>query len=177
MAPFCLRDIVEDAVDILAERAHSKGLELVCDIPAEFDTRVCGDGQRLRQVIINLISNAVKFTERGEVKIAVRHEGSGLLNPTFRFEVTDTGIGIKPENCAAIFESFAQEDSSTTRQYGGTGLGLAICKQLVELMGGQIGVSQHARGRDRHFISRCRCPPIRRRSASGAAPCSIAPAC
>ncbi len=140
-AAFCLRDIVEDAVDILAERAHSKGLELVCDIPAEFDTRVCGDGQRLRQVIINLISNAVKFTERGEVKIKVRHEGSGLLNSTFRFEVTDTGIGIKPESCAAIFESFAQEDSSTTRQYGGTGLGLAICKQLVELMGGQIGVS------------------------------------
>ena len=140
-APFSLRDIVEDAVDILAERAHSKQLELICDVPADFDTRVCGDGQRLRQVIINLISNAVKFTERGEVKIKVRHEGSGLLNSTFRFEVTDTGIGIKPESCAAIFESFAQEDSSTTRQYGGTGLGLAICKQLVELMGGQIGVS------------------------------------
>jgi signal transduction histidine kinase/DNA-binding response OmpR family regulator len=140
-APFCLRDIVEDAVDILAERAHSKHLELICDIPAEFDTHVCGDGQRLRQVIINLISNAVKFTERGEVKIKVRHEGEGLLNSVFRFEVTDTGIGIKPESCAAIFESFAQEDSSTTRQYGGTGLGLAICKQLVELMGGQIGVS------------------------------------
>jgi signal transduction histidine kinase/DNA-binding response OmpR family regulator len=139
-APFCLRDIVEDAVDILAERAHSKGLELICDIPAEFDTRVCGDGQRLRQVIINLISNAVKFTERGEVKITVRHEGSSLINSEFRFEVTDTGIGIKPESCDAIFESFAQEDSTTTRQYGGTGLGLAICKQLVELMGGQIGV-------------------------------------
>jgi two-component system sensor histidine kinase/response regulator len=142
VAPFCLRDIIEDAVDILAERAHSKGLELVCDIPAEFDTRVCGDGQRLRQVIINLISNAVKFTERGEVKITVRHEGAGgLLNSSFRFEVKDTGIGIKPENCNAIFESFAQEDSTTTRQYGGTGLGLAISKQLVELMGGQIGVA------------------------------------
>ena len=140
MAPFCLRDVVEDAVDILAERAHSKGLELVCDIPAEFDTRVSGDGQRLRQVIINLISNAVKFTERGEVKITVRYEGSGLINSMFRFEVKDTGIGIKPENCDAIFESFAQEDTATTRQYGGTGLGLAICKQLVELMGGQIGV-------------------------------------
>ncbi len=139
-APFCLRDIVEDAVDILAERAHSKGLELICDIPAELDTRVCGDGQRLRQVIINLISNAVKFTERGEVKITVRHEGTALINSDFRFEVTDTGIGIKPESCNAIFESFAQEDSTTTRQYGGTGLGLAICKQLVELMGGQIGV-------------------------------------
>ena len=141
VAPFCLSDIVEDAVDILAERAHSKGLDLICDIPAEFDIKVSGDGQRLRQVIINLISNAVKFTDRGHVKITLRREGSKLLNPDFRFEVSDTGIGIKPENCDAIFESFAQEDNSTTRQFGGTGLGLAICKQLVELMGGQIGVA------------------------------------
>jgi two-component system, sensor histidine kinase and response regulator len=140
-APFNLRDIVEDAADILAERAHSKNLELVCDIPAKLETAVCGDAQRLRQIIINLISNAVKFTERGEIKIAVRQEGADVFSPSFRFEVTDTGIGIKPENCTAIFESFAQEDSSTTREYGGTGLGLAICKQLVELMGGQIGVA------------------------------------
>ena len=115
-APFCLRDIVEDAVDILAERAHSKGLELICSIPAQLETTVIGDGARLRQVIINLISNAVKFTERGEVTVRVRHEDADLLNSTFHFEVTDTGIGIKPENCATIFESFAQEDSSTTRQ-------------------------------------------------------------
>jgi two-component system, sensor histidine kinase and response regulator len=141
LAPFCVRDIVEDAVDILAERAHSKHLELICDIPADLDTRVCGDGQRLRQVIINLISNAVKFTERGEVTISVRQTGAELLNSAFRFEVKDTGIGIKPENCATIFESFVQEDSSTTREYGGTGLGLAICKQLVELMHGQIGLT------------------------------------
>jgi two-component system, sensor histidine kinase and response regulator len=140
-APFSLRDIVEDAADILAERAHSKGLELVCDIPAKIETTVCGDAQRLRQIIINLISNAVKFTERGEIKIAVRQEASELFTSSFRFEVKDTGLGIKPENCSAIFESFAQEDSSTTRQYGGTGLGLAICKQLVELMGGRIGVA------------------------------------
>jgi two-component system, sensor histidine kinase and response regulator len=137
--PFCVRDIVEDAVDILAERAHSKGLELICDIPAELETRVLGDGQRLRQIIVNLVSNAVKFTEQGEIKLLVRQPG--VLDGTFRFEVIDSGIGIKPENCAAIFESFAQEDSTTTRQYGGTGLGLAICKQLVELMHGQIGVN------------------------------------
>ena len=140
IAPFSLRDIVEDAVDILAERAHSKGLELICDIPAQVETAVSGDAQRLRQIIINLISNAVKFTERGEIKITVRHAGSDLLNSSFDFEVKDSGVGIKPENCANIFESFAQEDSSTTRQYGGTGLGLAICKQLAELMGGRIGV-------------------------------------
>ena len=141
IAQFSLRDIVEDAVDILAERAHSKGLELICDVPAQIETTVCGDGLRLRQIIINLISNAVKFTERGEVKVRVRHEDTGLLNSMFHFEISDTGIGIKPENCATIFESFAQEDSSTTRRYGGTGLGLAICRQLVELMGGQIGVT------------------------------------
>jgi signal transduction histidine kinase/CheY-like chemotaxis protein len=141
VAPFCVRDIVEDAVDILAERAHSKGLELMCDVPPDLSTRVLGDGQRLRQVVINLISNAVKFTERGEVRVSVRQGSSEMLNSAFRFEVTDTGIGIKAENCANIFESFTQEDSSTTRQYGGTGLGLAICKQLVELMRGQIGVT------------------------------------
>ncbi len=140
-APFSLREAVEDALEVLAERAHGKGLELICDIPVELDVGVRGDAQRLRQVVINLVSNAVKFTEHGEVKVAVRRPGSHLLNSPFLFEVTDTGIGIKPENCATIFESFVQEDSSTTRQYGGTGLGLAICKQLVELMGGTIGVS------------------------------------
>jgi signal transduction histidine kinase/CheY-like chemotaxis protein len=140
VTPFCLRDIVEDAVDILAERAHSKGLELICDIPPDMDTRVLGDGQRLRQIIINLLSNAVKFTERGEIRATVRQSGGDFLNSAFRFEVSDTGIGIKPDSCAVIFESFAQEDVSTTRQYGGTGLGLAICKQLVELMRGEIGV-------------------------------------
>jgi len=152
-APFNLREVIEDAADILAERAHSKGLELICDIPSHIEMTVNGDGQRLRQVIINLISNAVKFTERGEVKIAVRHAGADLLNSTFQFEVSDTGIGIKAENCAAIFESFAQEDVSTTRQYGGTGLGLAICKQLVELMGGQIGVSSIPGKGSRFFFS------------------------
>jgi signal transduction histidine kinase/CheY-like chemotaxis protein len=141
VAPFSLRDIIEDAVELLAERAHSKGLELICDLPAQLDLTVCGDGLRLRQVIINLLSNAVKFTEHGEVKVKVRHTDNGLLDSSFDFEVTDTGIGIKPENCSAIFDSFAQEDSSTTRKFGGTGLGLAICKQLVELMGGEIGVS------------------------------------
>jgi two-component system sensor histidine kinase/response regulator len=141
IAPFSLRDVVEDAVEILAEKAHGKGLELLCDIPPDVETAVCGDGQRLRQIIINLVGNAVKFTERGEIRIVVRHTGIDRTHSTFRFDVVDTGVGIKPENCGTIFESFAQEDNSTTRKYGGTGLGLAICKQLVELMGGQIGVT------------------------------------
>jgi len=140
IAPFSLRDVVEDAVDILAEKAHSKGLELLCDIPADVETAVFGDGQRLRQIIINLVGNAVKFTERGEVRVTVRHATLDRQRTSFRFEVIDTGVGIKPESCSTIFESFAQEDNSTTRKYGGTGLGLAICKQLVELMGGEMGV-------------------------------------
>ena len=140
ISPFCIRDCIEDAVEILAERAHSKGLEMICDIPPNMDTRVYGDGLRLRQIIINLLSNAVKFTDQGDIHVNVRQLGSSLFNSSFHFEVTDTGIGIKPENCVKIFESFAQEDSSTTRLYGGTGLGLSICKQLVELMGGRIGL-------------------------------------
>jgi signal transduction histidine kinase/DNA-binding response OmpR family regulator/HPt (histidine-containing phosphotransfer) domain-containing protein len=140
IAPFSLRQVVEDAVEVLAERAQSKGLELLCDIPPDVETAVCGDAQRLRQIIINLVGNAVKFTERGEVKIVVGHTGTDRAHTKFHFEVSDSGVGIHPENCASIFDSFAQEDNSTTRKYGGTGLGLAICKQLVELMGGQIGV-------------------------------------
>jgi signal transduction histidine kinase/DNA-binding response OmpR family regulator len=139
--PFNLRDLAEDAVDILAERAHSKGLQLFCDIPADIETSVSGDAQRLRQIVINLISNAVKFTEQGEVKITVQRSGSDFFDPAYRFEVIDTGVGIRPESRSTIFESFAQEDTSTSRRHEGTGLGLAICKQLVELMGGQIGVT------------------------------------
>jgi signal transduction histidine kinase/CheY-like chemotaxis protein len=141
IAPFSLREVVEDAVDILAGKAHDKGLELLCDIPPHVETAVCGDGQRIRQIIINLVGNAVKFTERGEIRIVVRNTGTDRTHSTFRFDVIDSGVGIQPENCASIFESFAQEDNSTTRKHGGTGLGLAICKQLVELMGGQIGVT------------------------------------
>ena len=152
IAPFSLRDVIEDAVDILAEKAHSKGLELLCDIPAEVETAVFGDGQRLRQIIINLVGNAVKFTERGEVRVTVRHTALDRHRSSFRFEVFDTGIGIKPESCATIFDSFAQEDNSTTRNYGGTGLGLAICKQLVELMDGEMGLkSTPGEGSTFHF--------------------------
>jgi CheY-like chemotaxis protein len=116
------------------------------------ETAVFGDGQRLRQIIINLVGNAVKFTERGEVRVIVRHKALDKQRSTFRIEVVDTGVGIKPESCASIFESFAQEDNSITRKYGGTGLGLAICRQLVELMGGEMGVtSTPGEGSTFHF--------------------------
>jgi two-component system sensor histidine kinase/response regulator len=138
---FNIRDVAEEVVETLAERAHSKGLELMCDIPQTLVTTVLGDAKRLRQILINLVGNAVKFTERGEVRVSVRTSPNDLLDPSLTFEIVDTGIGIRSENCATIFESFVQEDPSTTRQYGGTGLGLAISKQLVELMGGTIGVT------------------------------------
>jgi two-component system, sensor histidine kinase and response regulator len=149
---FNIRDVAEEVVETLAERAHSKGLELMCDIPQTLGTAVLGDPKRLRQILINLVGNAVKFTERGEVRVSVRNSPNDLLDPSLTFEIADTGIGIRPENCATIFDSFVQEDPSTTRQYGGTGLGLAISKQLVELMGGTIGVSSEpGKGSRFHF--------------------------
>ncbi len=140
VAAFDVRELVEDAVDLLAERATSKELELICDVPADLSMEVVGDAARLRQVLVNLVGNALKFTERGQVVIRVREAGSTGGTSQLRFEVEDTGIGIRPENQQRIFESFSQEDGSTTRRYGGTGLGLAISRQLIGLMGGELGV-------------------------------------
>jgi signal transduction histidine kinase/DNA-binding response OmpR family regulator len=134
---FGLREAVEESLEIFAGRAHAKGLELVCAIEPEVPGTVCGDPMRLRQVLLNLIGNAIKFTDSGEVIVRVRAVGgNGLL----RFEVIDTGIGISEEAQAHIFNAFSQADSFTTRKYGGTGLGLAICRQLAALMNGEIGV-------------------------------------
>jgi two-component system, sensor histidine kinase and response regulator len=136
---FDVRELVETACTMLAAEADEKGLELVCQIePAVSDT-VYGDGPRLRQVIVNLLTNAVKFTASGEVVVRVRRAREGNAS-RLRFEVSDTGIGIDRGATEQIFDAFAQADGSTTRRYGGTGLGLAICKRLVELMGGRIGV-------------------------------------
>ncbi|MBS0395409.1 MAG: response regulator, partial [Proteobacteria bacterium] len=140
-APFSLRELVEEAVDVLSERAQGKGLELICDVPPELPTAVLGDALRLRQVVINLLSNAVKFTDSGSITVRLRGPGDGASPGSFTIVVADTGIGIRPENLESIFDAFSQEDNSTTRVYGGTGLGLAICKQLVELMGGTIAAA------------------------------------
>jgi two-component system sensor histidine kinase/response regulator len=140
-AEFDLRDVVEGVVELCSIRAQNKGLELLCDITPRMDTWVRGDAMRLRQVLTNLVSNALKFTEAGEVVVRVRSDGDKSSGPKFRFEIIDTGIGIRPESHELIFELFSQEDGSTTRRYGGTGLGLAICKQLCGLMGGEIGVN------------------------------------
>ena len=133
-----LREIVEDVTALLAERAHRKGLELACRIDDEVPSAVRADPGRLRQVLTNLLGNAIKFTERGEVVVEVRAARVEGDLTYIHFEVRDTGIGIAPEAQAKLFESFRQADASTTRRYGGTGLGLAISKQLVHLMGGAI---------------------------------------
>jgi signal transduction histidine kinase/CheY-like chemotaxis protein len=140
--PFALHDCLTSTAKTLAVRAHQKGLELACDLSSDLPERVVGDPVRLRQVLVNLIGNAIKFTEQGEVEITARLEPNagpdgGLM---LHFTVRDTGIGIPPEKQAHIFEAFAQADGSTTREYGGTGLGLAISVRLVALMGGRLWV-------------------------------------
>jgi signal transduction histidine kinase/CheY-like chemotaxis protein/HPt (histidine-containing phosphotransfer) domain-containing protein len=135
-----LPEVVEDVTELLAERAQRKGLEVACRIADDVPAAVRLDPGRLRQVLTNLIGNAIKFTERGEVVVSVSSAGaSGATEGWVRFEVRDTGIGIAPEAQPELFEPFRQADASTTRRYGGTGLGLAICKQIVERMGGTIG--------------------------------------
>ena len=138
--PFDLSALVDDVNALLAERAQLKGLELGGWLDPDVPEHVAGDPTRLRQILTNLISNAVKFTERGEISVHVSLEAAEGDLVTVRCAVTDTGIGISPTALQRIFEPFAQEDGSTTRRFGGTGLGLSVCRQLAELMGGSIGV-------------------------------------
>jgi PAS domain S-box-containing protein len=137
---FDLRTTLEDALDLPAFRAHEKGLELTTLTDAAVPSALRGDPGRLRQVLINLIGNAIKFTERGEVAVAVSLVSETDSEATLRFTVRDTGIGIAPGQQEALFDAFTQADASTTRRFGGTGLGLSISKRLVDLMGGSIGV-------------------------------------
>ena len=152
---FDLRRTVEDIVELLAEQAHRKGLELACRFSHEVPTMLRGDPHRLRQVLTNLTSNAIKFTDHGEVVVEVQSPKSKVQSPpphtlniepgtlnycSLQFSVRDTGIGISSETQPQLFQAFTQADGSTTRKYGGTGLGLAISKQLVGMMGGEIGV-------------------------------------
>ncbi|HEX3395987.1 MAG TPA: two-component regulator propeller domain-containing protein [Steroidobacteraceae bacterium] len=136
-----LVEILEQTVEMLAARAATKGIELICDTPPAKLPRVKLDAVRLRQVLVNLGGNAVKFTERGEVILRLSSTGAAEGSLLLRVEVADTGVGIAAESQAKIFDEFAQEDASTTRRFGGTGLGLAISRQLIELMGGRLAVS------------------------------------
>jgi signal transduction histidine kinase/ligand-binding sensor domain-containing protein/CheY-like chemotaxis protein len=136
---FDLRDLVEDIARLLAIPAHAKGLELIANVDLLLPERVRGDPARLRQILVNLGGNAVKFTKQGEVVIDVKLVRNDDGRPFIRCEVRDTGIGIPASRLAALFQPFTQADSSTTREFGGTGLGLSIVKRLAELMGGEVG--------------------------------------
>jgi signal transduction histidine kinase/CheY-like chemotaxis protein len=170
--PFLLRDLLGDMLKPLALRAHAKSLELACDVRPDVPDSLVGDPVRLRQVLVNLVGNALKFTERGEIVVTVKREeqsaerreakadedANGALQSALcalRFTVRDTGVGIPPEKCEAIFRPFEQADGSTTRKYGGTGLGLTISARLVEIMGGQLRVeSVVGLGSVFHFTAR-----------------------
>jgi signal transduction histidine kinase/CheY-like chemotaxis protein len=150
--PFSTRGAIAAALKPLALRAHQKGVELICDIDPQVPSDVVGDPTRVQQVLTNLVGNALKFTERGHVLVAVREDARAGSRSTLHVSVTDTGVGIPPEKHDAIFEAFNQADGSTTRRFGGTGLGLTISATLVRLMGGRIWVdSEPGAGSTFHF--------------------------
>ena len=149
---FSLRDTFDEALSAVAVRAHQKGLELLCEVPADVPDSLVADPGRVRQVLVNLVGNAIKFTERGEVLVHVASEPCGEGEVMLHVAITDTGIGIPLEKQALIFDPFSQADGSTTRKFGGTGLGLTISAKLVALMGGRIWVeSRPAQGSTFHF--------------------------
>jgi PAS domain S-box-containing protein len=152
---FKLRGSIEPTLKTLALRAQEKGLELNCIIEPEVPEALVGDPSRLRQVLINLLGNSLKFTKRGEITLAIQRESRDDAVTSLHFTVQDTGIGIPAEKQACIFDAFTQADSSTTRRFGGTGLGLTICRQLVQKMGGHIWVESNlGQGSIFHFIAR-----------------------
>ncbi|MBL8373177.1 response regulator [Accumulibacter sp.] len=141
---FNLRQLVEDLGCLFAQPAEAKGLEMVCSVPHDLPVAVSGDPVRVRQILTNLVNNAVKFTSRGDIVIRVRLLDETPQQARFRFEIQDSGIGISEEAQARLFSAFVQADSSTTRRFGGTGLGLVIAKRLIEMMHGQIGLHSEA---------------------------------
>ena len=152
---FNLRDCAEEALKTSALQADEKGLELLCDIAPDVPELVEGDPGRLRQIMLNLVSNAIKFTHHGEVALKVEVESKDAASRVIRFTVADTGIGIPADKQTSIFSPFTQADSSTTRQYGGTGLGLSISAQLIAMMGGRIWMeSELGKGSQFHFTAR-----------------------
>ncbi len=153
-SPFNLREHLAQSLKPLALRAHQKGLELTCEIGADVPELAVADGARLRQVVINLVGNAIKFTKQGEVGLKVAAESKGEDQVSLHFTVHDTGIGVAPEKQRLIFEAFSQADNSMAREYGGTGLGLTISSRLVEMMNGRIWLeSEPGKGSCFHFTT------------------------
>ncbi|WP_251140650.1 hybrid sensor histidine kinase/response regulator [Rhodoferax sp. U11-2br] len=151
---FDLNDVMDDFANLVGFKSESKGLELLFDIAPDVPTSLVGDGLRLAQILVNLGSNAVKFTEQGEIVVGINKVGETDADVELHFWVRDTGIGLTSEQCDNLFQSFSQADISTTRKYGGTGLGLAICKNLIELIGGKIWVdSVPGHGSTFHFCA------------------------
>jgi two-component system, sensor histidine kinase and response regulator len=166
---FNLRETVEEAVRLLAPRAHEKSLELACHIHPDVPGTVVSDPGRLRQVLVNLVGNAIKFTERGEVVVTVELQEAHGSQALLHFTVSDTGIGVPADKQWQIFGAFVQADASTTRRYGGSGLGLTISAQLVELMGGRIWLESEAgHGSRFHFVARVGVQPAEPEKAMSA---------
>jgi signal transduction histidine kinase/ActR/RegA family two-component response regulator len=165
--PFDLRQTVDDCLQVLMPRAHEKDLSMSCDCSTDVPTFVVGDPTRLRQVLINLIGNAIKFTKHGAIRIDVQVVDQHDAGIALRFAVSDSGIGIPADKLDTIFEAFSQADASTTRHYGGTGLGLTITQRLVGLMGGSLAVhSQCGQGSEFHFTLPCRVAELPASAAS-----------
>jgi len=173
LAPFALRTTVREALNPLAVRAREKGLALTVDVDARVPDTLVGDQGRLRQILINLVANAIKFTRAGKVTVTVDAESAPHDDQTLvHFAIADTGIGIAPDKQALIFEPFRQADGSTTREFGGTGLGLAICRTLVEVFGGRIWVESGGAGSTFHFTA----PLAKGAIVAAAAPADRGPA-
>ena len=169
---FNLSETLDESIEIYALKAAEKNIELLCDIDPEINCRRIGDPARLRQIILNLISNALKFTDSGEIVVSVNNEPDSY-DEYLRMSVRDTGIGIPSAKAESIFNSFTQVDSSTTRKYGGTGLGLTICRSLVEMMNGRIWVESEENKGSR-FVFRVRLPPSEREPTIVPRPVSLA---
>ncbi len=152
---FELESVIDNVINLLSEKAETKGLELLCSFDSQVPKHLLGDPLRIGQILINYANNAVKFTHQGELRISVRVSEATATDALLHFSVSDTGIGLTPEQMGRLFQSFEQADSSTTRQYGGTGLGLAISKSLAQAMGGEVGVeSTHGKGSTFWFTAR-----------------------
>jgi signal transduction histidine kinase len=152
---FQLRGAVGDTANAIAWKAQQKGLALIVEVHPAVPDVVIGDPGRLRQILVNLLGNAIKFTHRGEVRVRVSSERSTTSERMLLFSISDTGVGVPQNDQERIFEAFTQGDASVTRQYGGTGLGLTIAARFVELMGGRLWVeSEEGRGSTFHFTGK-----------------------